>query len=348
MPFTVQQIQVGSNYQLDVFRRNDPVDQINTEHETLKWLMANKSEAPGGNQYFVEQIATGNDSNYQNYFGPDQVSYNQRDTIRQAKYAWYNFHDGFGLDEDELARAGITITDDSSAMPTKDEKEALTSILTANYTALKAGVQEKFAEELLLDGSQSSKACPGLDHLVSLTPAVGTVGGLDAAQYTFWRNNASTAIAAANLIDIMEQRWRDCTRYGKMRPDFIVAGTAFCDAYRNAAGLTINRQILAPGNQKGGVSLDASVSNLFFKGTPVVWDPVFDTLDQLYAPAIPWSKRCYFLNSKTIKLRPLKGQWMVNRKPERLYDRYVHFWGTTSKYRMTCNKRNANAVLSIA
>ena len=40
------------------------------------------------------------------------------------------------------------------------------------------------------------------------------------------------------------------------------------------------------------------------------------SLDDLYgAPTIPWRKRCYFLNSTTIKLRPLIGHWMVNRKP---------------------------------
>ncbi len=348
MPFNAQQLQTGSNYQLDVFRRNDPVDQVNTERPTFVWLASHKQEAPGGNQFYTEQVYIANDNNYQNYFGADQVSYNQRDTVRQAKYAWYNFHDGFGLDEDTLSANGIILTDDREAVATGAEKLQLTNLLKTNYNALKMGVQEKLNEELLLDGSQSAKACPGIDHIVSLTPAVGSVGGLDAAQYPWWRNDARTALTGANMVDQMEQAWRNTIRYGKMKPDFIVAGSAFCDAYRNAAGQTINRQIMGGGNEKGGVSVDASISNLYFKGLQIAWDPSFDVLDQLYAPATPWSKRCYFLNSRSIVLRPVSGHWMVNRKPERLYDRYVHFWGMTSKYRLTCNKRSSNAVLAIA
>lgn len=349
MPFNAQQLAIGANYQLDVFRRNDPVDQVNTERPFLAWLMANRQEAPGGNQYLVEQIYKSNDSNYQNYFGADQVSYNQRDPVRQAKYPWYNFHDGFGLDEDTLAANGIILTDDREAVASGAEKLQLTNLLKTHYMALKEGAQEKLNEELLLDGSLSSKACPGLDHLISTTPTTGVVGGLDAATYNFWRNEANTALAANALIDGMEKSWRECTRRGKMKPNFIVAGTDFCDAYRQQAGQTVNRQITAATLQKGGVALDASTTGLFFKGIEIIWDPTFDEIDTLYGPfTVPFSKRCYFLNSKTIALRPVSGHWMVNRKPERLYDRYVHYYGLTSKYRLTCNKRNANAVLSIA
>ena len=55
-----------------------------------------------------------------------------------------------------------------------------------------------------------------------------------------------------------------------------------------------------------------------------------------------------FANIDKIVLRPLKGHWMVNRKPERLPDRYVHYFAKTSKYGLTTDQRNALAVLSIS
>lgn len=348
MPFTTNQLAVGANYQLDHFLKNDPIDQINVAHPLYSEFVKRKVETLGGNEFEVEQVRFTNDSNFQNYFGADQVTYNEKDTVRQAKYRWFNFHDGFGFDEDTLRANGIILTDDSEAVASDAEKLQLTNRLKEAYETLKLGVQENLDIEMHLDGSQSSKACPGLDHLISTTPNTGTVGGINAATATWWRNNANMGIPLANLIDEMEQTWRDCTRFGGMTPDIILVGGDFLDAYRNAAGETINRQIFNGGNTRGGVSLDASVTKTYFKGVELMWDPVMDQLDSIVGPVDhPWAKRCYFLNSRTLKLKPIKGNWMYRRKPPRLYDRYVHYWAVTGSYRFTCNKRNANAVLSV-
>lgn len=350
MPFNATQLAVGANYQLDVFAKNDPLDQVNTARPFLDFLIKNKQEAPGGNQFYVEQLYISNDSNYQNYFGSQQVTYNERDGVRQAKFAWYNFHDGFGFDEDRLAANGIILTDDREAVASGAEKLQLTNLLQNAYRQLKEGIHEKLDEEFLRDGAYNANACPGLSHLVSTTPGTGTVGGLDAGTFTWWRNNANTAIntsTAGTLVEQMEITWRACTLYGGSAPDYIMASAAFIDAYRKDAKSEIDRQINVA--QRGGTGLDPSISGLFFKGVPIVWNPTLDVLDAKYgAPAVPFAKRCYFINSRHIKLRPVSGHWMTKRKPERMYDRYVHYWGMTSKYRLTTNKRNAHAVLSIA
>jgi hypothetical protein len=94
--------------------------------------------------------------------------------------------------------------------------------------------------------------------------------------------------------------------------------------------------------------MSAGVETLYFKGVPLVWDPTFDQLDVILgAITYPWTKRCYFLQSKSIKLRPVTGRWMVRRKPPRMYDRFTHYFGVTADYALTCNKRNSMAVLSI-
>lgn len=353
MPFNTQQLTTGANYALNTFQKEEPVDQINTEHVTLNWLIAHKQPALFGNGLFREPIYINNDSNYQNYFGPDSVTYNERDPARWTQFAHYNNHDGFWFDEDRLAANGIILTDDAQSVPTGAEKIQLLDLLKTSYTTLKQGIQVGLAQELLQDGSSSTKACPGLDHLVATDPTTGTVGGFDASTATYWRNNINLAInttTAGTLLADMETTWRDCIRYGGIKPTKIVAGSAFIDAYakdvRNQPGTTL--MVTTPA--KGGAVLDGSRSGLYFKGVEVEWDPDFDALDDLLGViTYPWAKRCYFLNAAggTV-LRPMKGHWMVNRKPERLPDRYVHYFGQTSKYSLTTNKRNAQAVLSIA
>jgi len=349
MPFTSDQLAQGARYALKTHEKNEPIDQINVKHVTLDWLLRNKKPSTFGNGYHTENVYTGNDSNYQNYFGADQVTYNGRDPVRQVEYPWFNNHDGFFFDEDMLAQNGIILTDDNASEPTRVEVERLADLLEQSYRALKNSIQEGLAIETLLDGSQSTKAVPGLDLICGQSPSNDVVGGLDASTYAFWRNHTNLGIntGSVDLVVQMEKAYQACIRYGNRRPDFIVAGQAFIDAYRAKCGTSISRQIVvAP---KGGVGMDAAITDLSFRGIPVVHDPMFEELDtKLGAITYPWTKRCYFLNSSAISFRPMKGHWMVNRKPERLPDRYVHYFGKTSKYSLTTNQRNALALISVS
>lgn len=58
-------------------------------------------------------------------------------------------------------------------------------------------------------------------------------------------------------------------------------------------------------------------------------------------------KRAYMVSEESIRLRPVTGFWMLDRKPPRVYDRYTHYFGRTASYRLTTDRRNGSAVLSI-
>lgn len=358
MPFNTEQLAYAGKAAIDYFLKNDPIDQINIERPLIKKLTAGKQEYAGGLQYVVEQLRFSNDSNFQSYFGDQQVTYNRKRTLEQAKYTWGAFHDGFGLNEDELAQNGITMTDDRDAVPTDAERVQLTNLFKENMETLKLGFQENFDLMLHRDGTQSGTDIAGLDHLVSLTPNSGTVGGISAVTNAWWRNYAKTSISSGSsgyLVDEMEIAWRECVRRGGQVPDFILAGTDFIDAYRKDASDTVNRQVHLGGGSgnRNAATLDAGIgegvkTGLFFKGKEIIWDPVFDELDTLDNPGTDWAKRCYFLNTRFIKLRPIKGHWMVPRKPPRVYDRYVHYWALTAKAALSTGKRNAHAVLALS
>ena len=134
MPFNAEQLAYGGRAAIDFFLKNDPVDQVNTERPLFKKLVANRKTYGGGLQFVVEQLRESNDSNFQGYFGDSQVTYNQKRTLNQAKYEWGSFHDGFGLNEDELAQNGIILTDDRMAVPSDTEKVQLTNLIKENMT----------------------------------------------------------------------------------------------------------------------------------------------------------------------------------------------------------------------
>ncbi len=356
MPFTAEEISTAGKSAIDFYVKNKLIDNYNIERPLLKKLMAKKKDAPGGKEYIVEQLRKSNQSNFQWFNGSQVVTYNKRRNIEQAKYTWRSAHDGLALDEDRLLQNGITVTDDGKpGNNTEAERVQLTNLFEEEMEALDMGFKEKFDQALHLDGTQDDDAVVGLDSLISLTPSTGTIGGIDAAANTFWRNHAATNLTTTTttgtIRTAMEVAWRACIRNGGI-PDLILVGSDFLDGYVNHMINTFGRVNYGPTEAK---TIDAGTSHkqgvetgVYFKGVQLIWDPEMEELDTLYAPATPWEKRCYFINTRHLRLRPLSGQNMITRKPPRAYDKYEHYWGLTWRGGMTCNRRNANAVLAIA
>lgn len=347
MGFTTQQFVRGMDYTLATFRRTNPIDQITTERVTLAWLLKGSETNDFGNGVYKEPLYVDDNGNYQPYFGADQVDYNERDPVRWTEFAYYNAHEGFWFDEDRLQANNIVIDDAGTEPPTELQKNQLVNLLGQSWRGAKNSMQNGLAFDALQDGSQNAKSVPGLDHLVSTTPTAGTVGGLTASA-TWWQNNTNLGLAQNLLINGMDATWRDCIKYGGILPTFMPCGEAFYEDYKAACIAGIGREIVSEGNTKGGVTMDGSITRLFFKGVELKWDPMFERLDTIVgAITHPWTKRCYFLNDKSITFRKVKGNWLKNRKPERLPNRYVHYFGVTTKHSMTTNQRNSMAVLSI-
>jgi len=339
---------------LDYYLRNKPIDQIARERPLLAMLMKKRKSFPGGKQYIVEQVRKSYDSNFQWYFGEDTVSYNKKDTVRQCQYPWGGVHDGFTLNEDMLLANGITLTDKKGPVANSgSEMSRLTHLFDENMETLRLGFEEQLDYYLHLDGS-TPKSIAGLDTLISIDPTTGTVGGIDRSTDEWWRNNAVSS-TVDTLVNDMEGMWRACTLNGG-RPDFIIAGSAFVDMFRDAAKDEIARYtILRTSGQNA--ELDPSINaegistGLHFQNVDIIWDPTLDVLDADGAGSsatAPYSNRCYFINTKHITLRPAAGHDMIARAPDRMYNDYVWPFALTWKGALTMNRSNAHAVISVA
>jgi hypothetical protein len=108
----------------------------------------------------------------------------------------------------------------------------------------------------------------GLQLLVADDPTTGTVGGIDASTYTFWRNKYSAAAAttSSNIQDRMKAMWLSIKR-GKDTPDLILADNDMFTYYWDS--LDANQRYMS--NKKGNV-MDSQ--SLMFEGAEVVYDGV--------------------------------------------------------------------------
>lgn len=349
MPISAPDLATVTVAALDNYMRNRPVDQIGTDRPLIKWLMSKKKTLLPARQFSVENVREGYGSNFTWSFGETARTFNKRSTVAQAQFPWRVALDGLYLDWDMLFAAGICVDPDPASkgklVLESNEKVILYNILTEHIEALELGFIEKLDIELHRDGTASTDAVVGLDALVSRTPAVGTVGGLNAATKTYWRNYFAGAVATANLRATMEAAWRSCIRNGGA-PNKILAGSTFIDAYASVLTLTQNTEAGKPKTIDIATGQGAR-TGLFFKGVEIEWDPVFSVLDALEAPVAAnlWEKRCYFLNDKHVKY---EDDEMAVYNPTPPYNVRATYASLDLRCAMKTNRRNANAVIVVA
>jgi len=344
MPISAAGLIKAGNYARDRYVSKTPVSQIDIETPLIKKLNGKKKSFKGTLQYIHEPVRKERHTSGQFYYGDDTVTYGDSDPVAHAKYTYTSFFDGFTINEDEALSAGIVLdVDNANASPSADEAVALVNLMSEKMTSLRDGMLMQTDYNLHLDGTQDSEAVAGLDAIISTSPATGTVGGFDRSTTTWWRNHAEAAIASSALLASMEAGWRACSKNGG-KPDFILVGQDFYDAYRVA---TANSIVINANVGGSGASLDGAISDLTFRGVPLVIDYQFEVLGAV-SGAADWDKRCYFINTKHLTLRKMEGHDMKLRTPPRTASKFVASFGMTDKYSLTCNRMNAHAVLAIS
>ncbi|HHN74661.1 MAG TPA: phage major capsid protein [Acidobacteria bacterium] len=362
MPVTAQELIKYGKSSIDLYLKNNPIDSVNPDRPWLKKLMETKKETLGGKDKLVIQVRKGNDSNFQSFYGSDQVTYNRKDTLEQAKYDYVNFHDGFSLHEDDFIRNGVVITEGGPGKrATAMEKATITNLFKEHNETLRQGFEESLDITTLAPyGANLSSLVPnitsndvvGLHDMVPFDNATGTYAGISRTN-AYWQNFSNNAVTTTvgdpnNILTQMRKAWRACIKYGG-RPDCILVGSAYLDAYVDYMLNNFGRVDYAPIAKKG---VEGAEGEVYYQGVPVVWCPTFDLLDGTGigedASNPNWSKRCYFINTRFLKLMPIKGQHMVTRTPPRTYNKYEYYWALTTRFYLVNSRPTAHAVLGLA
>lgn len=342
MPISAGDLSELAKVSLDEYMTKEVEDNIATTHPLLDKLMEKRKNLSGGKQNVITSARKAYSTNFSWSYGETAVGFNKRNTTENAQFPWRVCVDGYYLDHDRLYGNGIDVREGQGKFTLQsNEKVQLVQLMDEQNESFKLGFLEKLDVELHRSGVASTDAVTGLDGLITLTPAVGTVAGIDRATNVWWRNYAKTGISVATkgtLTNEMEIAWRACMRNGGM-PDFIMAGTDFIDAYRNELVATYN---VNNGAQK---VVEAGTESLKFKGIPVIWNPIFSTLQTLEAPATSWEKRCYFINTKYFNYR---DNDLNISNPTRPYNIRAIYTMAVLRLAITSNRLNAHGVISIA
>lgn len=153
------------------------------------------------------------------------------------------------------------------------------------------------------DGSgNGGKDFDGLAKVISSTPTTGTVGGINAATFSFWRNkqNAGTQTTTAfdNLRASLTTTFNQCSLGGiEKRPTGIVTDRPSFEGYE---GLLVAIERLVKDSPKNDGNADIAFLNdaISFKGVPLIYDE-----NATAATA-------YLLNDQFLHLTVLQGGWM--------------------------------------
>lgn len=259
-------------------KRNKKVtDNVSNGNSLLQRLnFKGKTKPIDGGRTIVEELAY-QEATFQYYSGYEVINLTPKDVFSAAEYNWKQGAvpiSGSGLELD------VQNTGPAAAI----------KIMAARTENGINTMRNNVSTGIFSDGTGTSgKQITGLQALVADAPSTGTVGGINRANFSFWRNqnydfsDESVAAGADTITAAMQALWIDCTR-GPDKPDLVVSGKTYYQYFWES--LTDIQRITRTDR---GIS---GFDSLAFGTADVVYDDACNTT------------RMYMLNTNYIYWRP--------------------------------------------
>lgn len=249
----------------------------------------------GGN-VILEELSFAENANAGYYSGYETLPVSAADVISAAQY--------------DIKQAACPVTISGLEQLQNAGKEQIIDLLESRMTVAESTMANLIAQGIYSDGTGSGgKEITGLLLQVATDPTTGTVGGIDRATWTFWRNKifkttttGGAAASASNIQSYMNQLWASLVR-GMDRPDLIIMDNAYWGFYMNSLQ-AIQRFTDTDTAKLGFVSLK-------YQDADVVLDGGIGGFQA--------TKTMYMLNTKYIKYRPHAQRNMVPLSPGQRY-----------------------------
>jgi len=206
-------------------RSGELADNLTQNNAILQRLQQKGNIKPfsGGNVILQEIMYNDpNTNNANSYSGYEVLNISPDSPISAAQYSITQY-------ADSVTMSGLEMLQNSS-------KEAIIDLLDGRMQVSEARLLNRISGDLYLDGTgNGGKNITGLAAAVSSTPTTGTYGGINAANWTFWRNVATTGttLTASNIQAKMTSTAIQLVR-GTDKADLIVADNNFYSLYVQA------------------------------------------------------------------------------------------------------------------
>jgi hypothetical protein len=282
-----------------------------------------KVKPVSGGRTIVQELEYAENSTYQRYSGYEVLNISPSDVFTAAEYDW--------------KQASVAVTISGLEQIQNAGPERIIDLMESRISNAEKTMTNNIGADVYSDGTaDGGKQIGGMQLLVSDVPATGTVGGIDAATWAFWRNVAfdattdgGAAATTANIQSYMNRVWVQLVRNAD-KPDLIVADNNYWRLYLES--LQAIQRITSVSEASAGFS------SLKYMTADVV-------LDGGFGGSAP-TNHMYFLNTDYIFYRPSRERNMSVEEGDRVpinqdaIVKMIMFAGNA-----TCSNRSLQGVL---
>lgn len=255
--------------------RDQLVDNITRNNALLRYMKRKrKFRTEDGGLTIAVPLEYAENSTYQRYSGLDVLNVAQSDVFTAAEYQW--------------RQIAINVVASGRELRINSGKSRIINLVKSRLKNAMNTFANQFSLDMYSDGSLANQI-NGLQALVSDT-GTGTVGGIDAGTWTFWRNVVQSAAAPlqgggaitpgpTTMESLMLPLYLELVR-GNDQVDLIVASNDYYSFYEQSQ-TSIKRYT------SDSSSADGGFVSLKYKGADVVFDG---------NSGVP-NSRMYFLNT---------------------------------------------------
>ena len=244
----------------------------------------------------------------------------------------------------QIRQAAVSVSISGLEELQSSGEERMIELIGGRVSNAERSLESLIATGLYSDGT-TPKSIGGLQQLVSKTPTVGSVGGIDPATWAFWANIKYAAIAdggaaasAANMKGYMDTVANQLVR-GTDKVDLIPADNNFWELYNQSLQAIQRTEAVRVG--------ETGFESLKYRSADVLLDGGFQgySSDPIPVGGCP-TNTMYFLNTRYLKYRPHRDRNFNAIGPKRMsvnQDASVKLMGWAGN--MTISNRRLQGVL---
>lgn len=246
----------------EAYVSSDPVDNVFARHYLLEKLRENGSFEKQNGRLFKHTLEYALNSSVKFMGEYDSLDVTAQTTFDECQYTPKNIGGMVPMSEFEKA-----ITANGAGK---------FDLMAAKLDNLKNTIEETVNTSFFSDGTGSAGLeFGGLQLLVSSSPSTGTVGAINRATFSFWRNQQTSGAKTTTAFDNLKSTWTSiynlCSNgIGKENPTFAVTTQTVFQGFESL--LTTQERYDRKGVGDKGIS-GFKGQSIQFKDIPVGYDP---------------------------------------------------------------------------